>query len=662
MMPRSARLIETTLLVASVAVLCTSPSVGQAPFDLTARQHDANGLLLNPRWVTDDDPLSVDPVANCGILALHGPPGFRRVLVKDTTCFSYAQRRIMRLNEARRFKFGGAICNQPAMEGSVQGHVNWFPLTLTGLLRFDGWSGGRGGDYDLNFELLSDKPLPITRWNWENAKKILDGRAGSIHLEFDRRETTGRRLPQGTWWSVFDSLVRSSTRDSIDKHLGKLPLVTVTGLFGLDLVHGGHAEIHPVYAMTILIRADTSSDRTRIRETWAFLARDRGNEGNCAAGTVPFRLGSAADSVNEYRVVLGGPPGTNAAPEITRDSSWFVVSNRKVRGPAFRWARNEGLEMSFRWPRAEEITLPAPAVSSDGKLVRRMRQADASQSPDALTIGVFQVVWSGSFGARVTALSRTGMLLPLAELATSMRQLSVSDLGGPRFEPPGPDHPGKTLLMRQPDLRDDEAFYYDSVSGPLGPLSAKEPVEPFVQRVDTLPSADTVRAVGTEVFDLLPPVLSCHQVRLLENPRCVGEWSVVPGVGMGGGWAFALGIESPRKDFLNHNLHPRVELDYVIRQVTDTSGRSQTLHRLTLPLGLGLGPLPLTGGAYLIAQAEPSVLTDDSWRLVAAGSVGAGWRVRNGYEFDLAAEGLCTWVHSRGRYCAAFIRVPVVVP
>src|SRR2546425_13223191 len=64
----------------------------------------------------------------------------------------------------------------------------------------------------------------------------------------------------------------------------------VTGLFNLDAVHQGHSELHPVYSIAILVAEDTSAARDVIKQRWALMARDRGNEGNCATGVVPLRL------------------------------------------------------------------------------------------------------------------------------------------------------------------------------------------------------------------------------------------------------------------------------------------------------------------------------------------------------------------------------------
>jgi len=112
-------------LLAGLACAGSWPSHGQTPagarFDLVGSRRDANGLLLNPSWGDSAAlPQTLDPVDQCGILAEHGTPGYRQMLLRDTACFSALQRRILRLNEPRTLRLGGVLCGQPAEDGSVQ--------------------------------------------------------------------------------------------------------------------------------------------------------------------------------------------------------------------------------------------------------------------------------------------------------------------------------------------------------------------------------------------------------------------------------------------------------------------------------------------------------------------------------------------------------------
>ena len=53
--------------------------------------------------------------------------------------------------------------------------------------------------------------------------------------------------------------------------------VQAIGKIGIDTKHYFHAELHFVFAMAIQVAEDASS------ETWAFFARDRGDEGGCSS-------------------------------------------------------------------------------------------------------------------------------------------------------------------------------------------------------------------------------------------------------------------------------------------------------------------------------------------------------------------------------------------
>jgi hypothetical protein len=108
----------------------------------------------------------------------------------------------------------------------------------------------------------------------------------------------------------------------------------VTGLIGIDGVHGGYSEIHPVYAMAIMT-SDTGSD-----QTWAFFIRNMGDEGECSSDIhawpglngmysiqlrVPtyankVRLNEATTSINN--VSWGAPP---TGPSIAFDGAWTFL-------------------------------------------------------------------------------------------------------------------------------------------------------------------------------------------------------------------------------------------------------------------------------------------------------------------------------------------------
>ncbi|HEY6925529.1 MAG TPA: hypothetical protein VI653_18770 [Steroidobacteraceae bacterium] len=606
-----------------LAVAASLPAAAQEhphpPFDLVAERRDLNGLMLNPSWGDSSLPSTLDPDRRCGILALHGAPGYRRVLLRRGDCLGDEQRNILRLNEPQVEKFGGFICAQTSEDGSVHGHVNWFPITLTGSLRFEKSMGGEGDDYDVNFDMLSRDRWPVTRYNW---RQLGRHDSSQIHLELDYRETL-RRLPATplTWWTRFQALVRDSSAEQVDTflHRGRLSAV-ITGLFGLDNVHNGHAEMHPVYAMAFTVRIDTV-DQRELRQQWVFLARDRGNEGNCATGKIPFRLGAATDSVNTYRFLIEKPEGTSDPPVIERDSSWIGVAEPAVgSGLRFYYAATQGLEVAVSWP------------------------PPSRDSEHAMMVGVLQVVWRGRFVPK----------------------------------PPAPGGPPEAIIAQsQLGPKKDDVKRHGGAGGPdaMGlPVHTDTTWDDRVLQVDTLPHAGPVPPTATEPFDPLQPVVLCDSVHKSWNPRCHGDWSLSPFLGLhlagvalnrtGGIPVFGLGLESlrmdPFPDYLGRNVHLRPGLLYVQRRPADDPHRIQG--RVAAQLGILLGPFTWSLGTYFMVNPEFGASHESTWdRATFELSLGPGMRIVNGRELDLAIE-LLRWVSKDARpYYVVALRAPIVV-
>jgi len=645
-------------LLAGLACAGSWPSHGQTPagarFDLVGSRRDANGLLLNPSWGDSAAlPPTLDPVDQCGILAEHGTPGYRQMLLRDTACFSALQRRILRLNEPRTLRLGGVLCGQPAEDGSVHGHVNWFPVTLTGILRYAGSLRGTGGDYDLTFELVSAANWPVTRWNSASTGKDQDSILRSIHLEFDYRETTNR-LPagQGAWWRLLDSLALGEIADTssitrVDSLLGPGRAI-VTGLFNLDAVHQGHSELHPVYAIAILVAEDTSAARDVIKQRWALMARDRGNEGNCATGVVPLRLGAVNDTVYEYRFVIESPGGDSSVPRIDRAVSW-VGATGAVLGPVLHWAPRHGLEVAVRWPR------PRP------------------DNPAALMLGVLDVSWSGRFGAAPSPQQLSFMGLQretykgrsAGEIVRAARRRARSAL-----VPPGEANDvaaGKAKPGRA-DVGVFQQSYYARVSA-TGVNQVKDWER--VTRVDSLRPADSLPPAAAEIFDVLPTVVGCDQVRDTLNPRCVGDWSISPQFGLrlrdpardGRRLVIlaSLGLEGPKLDRLVGNVHFRPAVAYAQRRRVEDTAQVRTQHRWSVQVGAALGPWMWSRGFYAVVNPELGWDYDGQGRGPSpAMSFGLGTRPRNGYQVDFAVEVLYWVSHGRGPYLAVALKIPIV--
>jgi hypothetical protein len=93
-------------------------------------------------------------------------------------------------------------------------------------------------------------------------------------VEFNQEETLDNF---GTkFWQDFDAASDKVKVNMIDNS----GMTIITGLVGVDGVHGGYSELHPVYAMAVET-ATPGTDKTE-DDTWVFFIRNQGNEGSCA--------------------------------------------------------------------------------------------------------------------------------------------------------------------------------------------------------------------------------------------------------------------------------------------------------------------------------------------------------------------------------------------
>jgi hypothetical protein len=241
--------------------------ISPPPMDLVWDSADDNGLPLNPRWryqmITGSVP---EPPTLCSSLA---------ACTSQQTSTDSAS--ICRLN--------------PDGYWQVPGHWNWFPVTLEGSIS---WHSHSSWDDDYKFEFHPPDNAGFT---------VSAASKGYMELEFDSDETIDHFSTP--WWESFHNAVDNSAgaaatlqeirsgglfaTEEIVRLLeqeveyvyqmieGRFAIVT--GLFGLDCAHSdtdSSTELHPVYAMTILVN-DNPAD-----QLWAIFARNWGDEGFCS--------------------------------------------------------------------------------------------------------------------------------------------------------------------------------------------------------------------------------------------------------------------------------------------------------------------------------------------------------------------------------------------
>jgi len=269
---------------------------------------DPNGLLLNPAWWawTAGTPPDVDEI--CRFRVATGHLEQRTLMTTRGPCLSPEERRLVTLSEAPTVLGLGLVCATNSRVGTVRGHINWFPVTATGQFRNAKFSGGAAADHDVTMNLAVPPPHALTTGNVREDD--------AYHLEYHVAETLAR-LPEPaepTLWHALRNALPSAARLRAEA-AGRFAIVT--GLYGVDAVHSHLAELHPVYAMAVLM--DTAAGGRR--ETWALMVRNRGNEGDCSAGQFPLTLGNGADATQHYALDLGWWPGA-AGAAVALGPSW----------------------------------------------------------------------------------------------------------------------------------------------------------------------------------------------------------------------------------------------------------------------------------------------------------------------------------------------------
>jgi hypothetical protein len=448
---------------------------------------DVNGFLLNPRWLNSPgQPPNIERLCRFRVISGHLDDR-RLVATGPDPCLSEDERHVVTLNETPETLAFGLVCSSNTQTGEVRGHINWFPVTVTGQVRWRGFSGGVGEDYDLSLDLAPPAPNATTSGN-DRAKEL--GNQPVYELELYKRETLDS-LPsvadsvpvsELSWWHL---LKRSLNDTKQMERLVNGRFAIVTGVFGLDGIHDFQAELHPVLAMAVLLSAGPTGGGA-FREEWAVMLRNRGNEGECAIGRLP--LNPTRDSLQTFFVDLG---------------VWDRAGTPQVRlGPSWGWGTS------------------VPRVKRDREhlyIAFTQTRPDPASSP-SLFLGTLIVEWpaQGSGG-----------------------QLA-------RLEPWRPPHaPPLTVERLKPDslvgqIRQTAMELLPGLSGSrvLGDTSIRDTSAarrsrlPAVQ-LEPLDSAWAVRrrTEATLAHLVSPPVTDfCDQERDFDNPACTSKFRLIGGV------------------------------------------------------------------------------------------------------------------------------------
>ena len=331
--------------------------------DLLKESEDPNGFALNPRWRSSAPP---DILAECNPRA-GADSGF---VFRTPSCTS--QDTLISLNRRPREGVIKQFCGFDDST-SVRGHLNWFPVTYRGVLRWRDFQGGIFLDQDVDLDLFSLEGRGLTAGN---------ALSKAIELEFNSTEVFDRfrnnQWPAGEWkpiLSALRSLARGGRREYMDSLAARLDgaLTMATGLYGLDGVHSYHAELHPLWALAV------RTSGLQAREKWILMVRNMGDEGMCATEQrLPLPLGqntfsfllplrAGADTLRAVGGFARYPGGTSVAPSVTMTPAGVVVSVAVPPAGSPPDKANSAVlfgELELRWLGAgAEITTDLPPLS-----------------------------------------------------------------------------------------------------------------------------------------------------------------------------------------------------------------------------------------------------------------------------------------------------------
>ncbi len=494
---------QTMRFVIVLSFLCTAAHVDAqtstlAIFDGTSsnRALDANGFLLNPAWMDGSKRPNIEE--RCRFRVSSGELDRRSLLVTRPGCLSDAERHVVTLNEASSVLGVGFICGTSSVIGNLRGHINWFPVTASGLLHWVGYSNG-AGDHDLTIELRPPEPNALTAGNAPD----FDHHA-AYHIEFYHAESLARMNGGSGWWQALNAAMWSKNPDARAHALLDGHFAIVNGTYGLDGVHALQAELHPVYAMAVLLDTLRTSEG-HLREEWAIMVRNLGSEGDCSEGQSP----------------LYTDPAKRGAQHFVLDLGWW------------QGATKPRTSLSDSWSSGSSITVRSRAVESNHLYIDVEHPRPMADRSADLFVGTLAVEWQTD-GTTDYATTRMGALWAANE---PLMTLSAPRTGGvaPRSL--------SSLMTLQNDLAD--SLKREAIA------SNNQVLQPYT--ASTLPEIDstwspsqTLRATRVEQWMVQSEVkvVDCKSSALAGDRLCLGRFRYIASMSrtQDGSWTPMLGV------------------------------------------------------------------------------------------------------------------------
>lgn len=293
------------------------------PFDLVwdTIHLDYNNLPQNPLWAYQLNPGGLPDFSSiCGSAFSGGNSENTATLAKVCT----SQPTTFDIDHSLEEAFG--YC-----QGLINGHLTWMNATYTGIVLWDSWSGdpdffANADLADGDFNLLLWDPFPsqngYTDLNWSGSGEF------GIGLEFKDQDSVNKA--QGPWWvqlrnsDITNNSLTSTTTQMFNPSGGGLPAV-VTGIIGIDGVHGGYTESHPVFSIALDTHQAVTQDNT-VTENWVYFLRTKGNGGGCSEDYYTWTQPN-----NTFYIQLPWPNGATGV-KATTGEFWGWQSGAQPQG------------------------------------------------------------------------------------------------------------------------------------------------------------------------------------------------------------------------------------------------------------------------------------------------------------------------------------------
>jgi len=347
------------------------PTRSLLPFDPVSLRTDDNGFMLSPLWY--------------GNFGKHDTSGLS--VVDDCKNFEYIHWLLVRYGvkspctQAASFDVPPGFiteCSFAPGFGQLHGHVNWMPATFEGKLIWQERSADQ--DQDLQLKTLSD---------YERSQRFAGaydfGKVGGIlthdsqgiseyknalWLEFASYETIGPTTKSDGYFLPAPDGYTGGYRGwekFLNESKNEEPTAIVNGLLNLDCVHECHTELHPVLAMALRMKDETSPG-TKDDDKWAVFLRNSGNEGDCSADAHYL-------SRDSYTFFLPAPkdaPDKIQIPQVNPRTD-FTASTKGITWSISRAPESEGqgvlIRFSFAPHACKQIHTGKDAVRLGGTLM-----------------------------------------------------------------------------------------------------------------------------------------------------------------------------------------------------------------------------------------------------------------------------------------------------